>query len=139
MSEERNTRATRHSFLDAIAAIQTPELRGRYIRLESLDGRHIEGLAAASAASPHLYQWSPVPQGKLDTSRYVETELCWREAGTAAPFAILRLSDGAVIGSTRFWKLESDDRDVVVTPDQANFKYACDRLHSNVIGLQSIL
>jgi RimJ/RimL family protein N-acetyltransferase len=106
MSEERNTRATGHSFLDAIATIQIPELRGRYIRLEALDGRHIEGLAAASAASPDLYQWSPVPQGKLDTSRYVETALCWREAGTTAPFAILRLSDGAVIGSTRFWNIE---------------------------------
>lgn len=37
---------------------------------------------------------------------YVETALAWRDAGTAVPFAIVRLSDQAVIGSTRFWNIE---------------------------------
>ncbi len=79
-------------------------LQGRHIRLEPLDHGHVDGLGAAAAVDPSLYQWSPVPQGKVEATKYVETALAWREAGTAVPFAIVRLDDGVVIGSTRFWK-----------------------------------
>jgi RimJ/RimL family protein N-acetyltransferase len=87
-----------------------PALAGRHVRLEPLDHRHVVGLAAAAAAEPSLYQWSPVPQGKLEAASYVNTALAWRDAGTALPFAIvtvnLRADDSVVIGSTRFWNLE---------------------------------
>ncbi|HXT36245.1 MAG TPA: GNAT family protein [Chloroflexota bacterium] len=81
-------------------------LHGRHVRLEPLDHRHADDLAAASAADPSLYQWSPVPLGKAEATRYIDTALAWRKAGTAEPFAIVRVEDGAVIGSTRFWNLE---------------------------------
>jgi RimJ/RimL family protein N-acetyltransferase len=81
-------------------------LQGRIIRLEPLEYRHVEGLATAAAANRSLYQWSPVPNGPVETTRYVETALAWRDAGTAVPFAIVRQEDGTVIGSTRFWNLE---------------------------------
>ncbi len=81
-------------------------LTGRHIRLEALEPRHIEGLVAASAADPTLYRWTPVPQGKIEAGRYVDTALAGRDAGTAIPFAIIRVSDDVVIGSTRFWNLE---------------------------------
>jgi N-acetyltransferase len=81
-------------------------LTGKLIRLEPLDHRHVEGLAAASSADPALYQWSPVPQGNAETSRYVDAALAWRDAGTALPFAIIRVRDDVVIGSTRFFDLE---------------------------------
>jgi RimJ/RimL family protein N-acetyltransferase len=81
-------------------------LSGRHIRLEPLDRRHVEGLAAASAGDPSLYQWSPVPQGKDEATSYVDTALAWRDAGTAVPFATVRVNDGIVIGSTRFFDLE---------------------------------
>jgi RimJ/RimL family protein N-acetyltransferase len=87
-----------------------PALAGRHVRLEPLDHRHVVGLAAAAAAEPSLYRWSPVPQGKLEAASYVNTALAWRDAGTALPFAIvtvnLRADDSVVIGSTRFWNLE---------------------------------
>jgi len=82
------------------------ELLATHIRLEPLEQRHVDGLVAAAAADPSLYQWSPIPQGKVDAANYIETALAWRDAGTAVPFAIVRLSDGVVIGSTRFWNLE---------------------------------
>ena len=89
---------------------ENPALAGRHVRLEPLDHRHVVGLAAAAAAEPSLYQWSPVPQGKLEAASYVNTALAWRDAGTALPFAIvtvnLRADDSVVIGSTRFWNLE---------------------------------
>jgi RimJ/RimL family protein N-acetyltransferase len=81
-------------------------LTGRHVRLEPLDYCHVDGLVAAAAVDPSLYQWSPVPQGKAQANRYIETALAWRDAGSAVPFAILRVADGAVIGSTRFWNLE---------------------------------
>lgn len=81
-------------------------LQGKLIRLEPLDLHHANGLAAASAEDPPLYRWSPVPQGREHAAKYVETALSWKDAGTALPFAVTRLQDGAVIGSTRFWNIE---------------------------------
>jgi RimJ/RimL family protein N-acetyltransferase len=81
-------------------------LSGEDIRLEPLDYRHVAGLVAASAADPSLYLWSPVPQGTSAATAYVETAIAWRDAGSAVPFAIVRLQDAAVIGSTRFWNIE---------------------------------
>lgn len=80
-------------------------LQGKHIRLEPLDPRHVGGLVAAANDST-LYQWSPVPQGKVEASAYVNTALAWRDAGTAVPFAIRRNRDNAILGSTRFWNLE---------------------------------
>src|SRR6202521_3050229 len=89
-------------------------LRRKYVRLEPLEYRHVEGLVAASATDSSLYQWSPVPQGKVEATSYVDTALAWRDAGSAVPFSIVRLNDrlgdgvddGVVIGSTRFFNLE---------------------------------
>jgi len=81
-------------------------LQGKYIQLEPLDVRHIDGLVAAAAGDPSLYRWSPVPRGKAQAAEYVETALAWRDAGSAVPFAIVRAADGVVIGSTRFFNLE---------------------------------
>lgn len=81
-------------------------LEGRHVRLEPLGHRHLDGLIGAAAAAPSLYQWSPVPQGKVEATGYVDTALSWRDAGSAVPFAIIRVEDSLVIGSTRFWNLE---------------------------------
>jgi RimJ/RimL family protein N-acetyltransferase len=81
-------------------------LEGRCVRLEPLSYCHIDGLAAAAATDPSLYQWSPVPQGMVEATSYVDTALAWEEASTAVPFAIVRLDDDMVIGSTRFWNVE---------------------------------
>jgi N-acetyltransferase len=81
-------------------------LQGKHIRLEPLDHRHVDELAAASAADPSIYQWSLVPQGKIEVTKYVNTALAWQDAGTAVPFAIVRQEDGVAIGSTRFWNIE---------------------------------
>jgi len=88
----------------------TPTLTGPHIRLEPLSRGHADGLAAAAATDPTLYQWSPVPQGKQQATTYIDTALAWRDGGTAVPFAIVKINDntnnGMVIGSTRFWNLE---------------------------------
>ena len=81
-------------------------MQGKYIQLEPLEHRHVDGLVAAAAGDPLLYQWSPVPRIRAEAVEYVETALAWRDAGSAVPFAIVRTEDGIVIGSTRFFNLE---------------------------------
>ena len=81
-------------------------LQGKYVRLEPLELHHVDGLVSAAEVDPSLYKWSPVPQGKVEATKYVETAVAWREAGSAVPFAILHMEDGGVIGSTRFFNIE---------------------------------
>jgi N-acetyltransferase len=82
------------------------QLQGKQVRLEPLSCSHVDGLVNAAASNPSLYCWSPVPQGKIETAKYIETALAWQHAGTAVPFAIVRIQDGSIIGSTRFCNLE---------------------------------
>lgn len=86
--------------------MQTFTLQGKSIRLEPLGLPHADAVAAASAVDPSLYRWSPVPQGAEAAAKYIARAISWREAGTAFPFAIVRVADGSVIGSTRFWNIE---------------------------------
>lgn len=86
--------------------IEDITLQGKYVRLEPLELRHVDGLASAAAVDPSLYRWSPVPQGPAEAARYIVTARAWQDAGTAVPFAIVRLDNGVVIGSTRFFNIE---------------------------------
>jgi len=81
-------------------------LLGRSVRLEPLDVRHIEPLAAAAAEDRSSYAFTPVPHGIEATARYVADALAAQEAGRAVPFATVRVSDGTVVGSTRFCELD---------------------------------
>jgi N-acetyltransferase len=81
-------------------------LTGNYVRLEPLEMSHVAGLVAAAREDPALYAWSVVPQGVVEMAHYVETARSWRSAGTALPFVAVRISDGAVLGSSRFFDIE---------------------------------
>jgi N-acetyltransferase len=85
---------------------EPPTLTGKHIRLEPLSPAHGEALVAASSGDATLYQWSAVPIGREAVLRYIETALALREAGTALAFAHVRIADGAVLGSTRFFDME---------------------------------
>jgi RimJ/RimL family protein N-acetyltransferase len=86
--------------------VEAVTLSGKFVRLEPLGLNHLEGLVAAAAVDPSLYQWSFVPQGKDAAAQYIEAAIALRDAGTALPFATIRIADGAVIGSTRFFDIE---------------------------------
>jgi N-acetyltransferase len=106
-----------------------PRLDGRHVRLEPLQRSHAAGLAEAAAADPSLYQLSPVPQGEAAAAAYIEAALAQRDAGTAAPFAVVRVADDAVIGSTRLWDLvwwpwpEGHPRHGIAAPDVCEIGY----------------
>src|ERR1700761_9660763 len=84
----------------------TGTLTGELIRLEPLGYQHVGGPGAASSGGAELYRWSAVPQDEAAARRYVETAVAAREAGTAVPFAVVRMADDTVIGSTRLWDLQ---------------------------------
>ena len=83
-----------------------PELAGDVIRLEPLRLRHAAGLAAAAAGAGDLYRMTKVPTTEAEAAGYIDSALAGRDAGTAAPFAVIRRADEAVIGSTRLWDLQ---------------------------------
>jgi RimJ/RimL family protein N-acetyltransferase len=83
-----------------------PELTGSVVRLEPLGQRHARGLAAAAAGAGDLYRMTKVPTTETDAADYIALALAGRDAGTAAPFAVVRLADEAVIGSSRLWDLQ---------------------------------
>lgn len=65
-----------------------------------------DGLVVAAQGDPSLYMWSASPRGREQVERYVETAAAWRDAGTAVPFATVRIADGVILGSTRFFDIE---------------------------------
>ena len=83
-----------------------PVLTGNHVRLEPLERRHIPGLIAAAGQDPALYQWSAVPQGIAAMTQYVDTALAWHAQQTALAFATVRVADGVIIGSSRFFDIE---------------------------------
>jgi RimJ/RimL family protein N-acetyltransferase len=89
--------------------MQTVTLEGRHIRLEPIAFSHADALTVASAGDAALYQWSAVPIGRDAMLRYIETAHALRAAETALTFATVRQSDGRVIGSTRFFDIETWD------------------------------
>lgn len=87
--------------------VEDVTLTGKYVRLEPLAYRHLDGLVRAAAENRDVYRWSFVPQSEAECKAYIETALSWKDANRALPFATVRITDGAVIGSTRFFDLES--------------------------------
>ena len=76
------------------------------MRLEPLALDHVPGLVAASGEDPTAYRWNVVPTDPGAMAAYVEAALAERDAGVSMPFATIRRQDGAVVGSTRFLRIE---------------------------------
>lgn len=89
-------------------------LQGRLVRLEPLDGRHLEGLISAGA-DREIWRWMP---GEADTSERMREGLAVALAAasdaTQRPFATLELATGRVVGSTRYLAIESQHRRVEI-------------------------
>lgn len=88
----------------------SPTLTGHVVRLEPLQTAHLDGLRRF-ALDPALWTYASTPMNTdADLVGYVAHAVSQREAGAAAPFAVVRLDDGAVVGSTRFGSIAWPDR-----------------------------
>lgn len=81
-------------------------LTGRFVRLEPLTAGHAPALAAAAAGDRGTYGLTTVPDGERSAERYVRTALARRDTGREVPFAVRRLADDRIVGSTRFLDLD---------------------------------
>ena len=87
-----------------------PTLQGNIVELRPLQFEHTAQLLEA-AADGHLWDMSlTVVPGPETVDSYVATALVGRQAGTVMPFAIVSRATGAVVGSTRFWKIDRANR-----------------------------
>ena len=95
------------SALGAGTAILTPvTLTGRFVRLEPLTLDHVEALAAAAASDRASFGLTTVPDGLDSAKWYIEATLARQATGRELPFAVRRLADGQIVGSTRFLDLD---------------------------------
>ncbi len=94
-----------------------PPLSGRFVSLEPLTAEHIDSIASAGADDRSSFGYTQVPDGRSDAAEYVSWLLDDAANDRAAPFVQRRLSDGEVVGCTRFlhplWPLGRTDPDEV--------------------------
>jgi RimJ/RimL family protein N-acetyltransferase len=74
--------------------------------LEPLTRAHAAGLAAAAAEDRASYGYTWVPDGLDQAHSYVDAALAQQAAGRTLAWAVRRMDDDAVVGSTRFLDLE---------------------------------
>jgi RimJ/RimL family protein N-acetyltransferase len=85
---------------------ELPELRGRHVVLEPMTAAHVDELLAAATGDRSTFRFTPIPGDRPAMARYVEKAEAARDAGTQVPLVSRRLTDGRVVGSTRFYDLE---------------------------------
>ncbi|HEV2574629.1 MAG TPA: GNAT family protein [Beijerinckiaceae bacterium] len=85
-----------------------PVLTSQRLRLAPLKATHREALLAAAADGELWNLRFTVVPGPDTVDRYIETAVQGRAAGTVIPF--VTEVDGRVVGSTRFWKVDPNNR-----------------------------
>jgi N-acetyltransferase len=87
-----------------------PTLTGKLVELRPLQLQHAAQLLHAAADGQLWNMKVTVVPGPATIDSYIATALQGRHAGTVMPFVIVRSDTGAVVGSTRFWKIDRANR-----------------------------
>jgi N-acetyltransferase len=87
-------------------SVAAPTLTGTHVRLEQLNLEFAEELTAAGNEDRSTYGWTSVPPTVEGMRRYITGLLDDQQARTVVPFVQRRLSDGALVGCTRYLRLE---------------------------------
>lgn len=87
-----------------------PTLTGALVELRPLQREHAADLLAAAADGELWNMNLTVIPGPDTVDAYLDKALAGRAAGTVMPFAIVARDSGQVVGSTRFWKIDADNR-----------------------------
>ncbi len=86
------------------------ELAGPRIRLRPLQIADAERLVRAAADGELWKIPFPVVPSPTTVNDYITIALKWRDAGTSLPFVTEDVATGEAIGSTRFWKIDRNNR-----------------------------
>ena len=97
--------------------MKTPEpavLSGDRVRLEPLDERHRDDLAAAAAADPAAFTlYGPVfYEGGIDG--WMRAALAERDSGSRFPFTVIDAASGRAIGSSSYLDIAPVDRRIEI-------------------------
>ncbi|WP_168794189.1 GNAT family N-acetyltransferase [Paraburkholderia aromaticivorans] len=95
---------------DTTSRLMQPTLTGRTVELRPLQQEHAQGLLDAAADGQLWNMKLTVVPGAGSIDSYIATALEGRTAGTVMPFVIVRRDTGALVGSTRFWKIDRVNR-----------------------------
>jgi RimJ/RimL family protein N-acetyltransferase len=100
-----------------VASLDVPVLTGRHVVLAPLRPDHVDDIARAGAGDRSTFGYTTVPDGVDEAAAYVEHLLDEAAAQRAAPLVQISVSDGDVVGCTRFmhpqWPLGRDAPDEV--------------------------
>jgi RimJ/RimL family protein N-acetyltransferase len=89
-------------------------LDGQQVRLEPLLTTHKEALVAAAADGELWNSSVTVIPSSANISEYVQTALQAQARGMELPFVIIRKKSEEVVGTTRFYDIERQDRRVAI-------------------------
>jgi N-acetyltransferase len=85
-------------------------LEGQHVRLVPLRMEHAQALFEA-ADEDDIWQWmQPRPNGVEGYARYIRWALDQQILGTQLPFAVMRRSDGELVGTTRYAHIDPPNR-----------------------------
>ncbi|HDR8987823.1 GNAT family N-acetyltransferase [Burkholderia vietnamiensis] len=87
-----------------------PTLTGEHIVLRPLAASDRQALLDAAADGELWNSKVTVVPDERAVDAYLDTALQGHAAGTVMPFAIVERASGRVIGSTRFWKIDRNNR-----------------------------
>jgi len=96
--------------MDTVTSSPQPNLHGDTVELQPLQAVHAETLLDAAADGELWNLKVTVIPGPTTVDQYIATAVAGREAGTMLPFVIVRKDTGAIVGSTRFWKIDRANR-----------------------------
>ena len=85
-------------------------LEGALVRLEPLGPGHADGLRAAIADGALDELWYTIVPRADAVDAWIDDALAQQAARRAVPFAVRRLRDGRVVGSTRYMNVEPVQR-----------------------------
>jgi RimJ/RimL family protein N-acetyltransferase len=89
-------------------------LEGTHVRLEPLRMEHAAALFEA-ADEDDIWQWmQPRPRGLEGYERYVRWALDQQIEGAQLPFAVIRMADGVLVGTTRYAHIDPPNRSLEI-------------------------
>ncbi len=90
--------------------ISSVTLEGQHVRLEPLSLAHHESLLAAAADGELWNSAVTIVPSRSTMTGYIEAALKGEAYGFELPFVIIRKASGEVVGTTRFYEIERNDR-----------------------------
>ena len=85
-------------------------LQGVNVRLEPLEMEHAQALSAATEDGKLWELWYTNVPALDDMGEYIEKALLMREENGAMPFAVVEIESGDIVGSTRFFNVDEQNR-----------------------------